>query len=313
MAINQKIAGMTQQATNKAVVTQFRNELANKHNPDAWNTFCSANFTHHLNLPDVPPTLDGIKTLSASILAAFPDLRATVDLLIADGDFVVERVTMRATHSGAYRSMIPTGTPYEWPETHIYQLTSGKIVALFPEVRLEKLLWQIGEKGSGFVAPAKSVLSTVVAFMMGGLSKLYTTKPNLPTEEVNKSIVSRYVNEFKNQQKFGVFPRLFSADFTHHFNFPGRNNRMSSFVSVGQNFLAAFPDVRVDLQRLLAEDDWVVEQNKVKATHKGTFNGAKATNKTVAWTEIHIYRLEDGKIIENYPAVNFERILLQIS
>ena len=87
---------------------------------------------------------------------------------------------------------------------------------------------------------------------------------------------------------------------------------MDSFVSVGQTFLSAFPDVNVNLQNLFAEGDIVVEQNKVSATHKGVFNSIKPTNKKVYWTETHIYRLENGEIIENYPAVNFERILMQI-
>ena len=32
---------MTQQDSNKKIVSDFRNELTNKHNPNAWDTFCS--------------------------------------------------------------------------------------------------------------------------------------------------------------------------------------------------------------------------------------------------------------------------------
>lgn len=199
-------------------------------------------------------------------------------------------------------------------KTHIYRLKDGEISEHFPEVRLEKLLWQIGGKGEGFMAPQKSALSNFIALIMGGLATLYknTNKCSLSVTENNKAVVRRYVNEFKNQQKFAVFPKLFSSKFKHHFNFPERTDKMDSFVSVGQIFLSAFPDVKVDFQQILAEGNIVVEQSKVSATHRGTFNGIKPTNKKVYWTEIHIYRLENGKIIENYPAVNFERILMQI-
>jgi predicted ester cyclase len=305
---------MTTQETNKKVVGAFVNELANKHNPEAWDMYCSNDFKHHFNIPDVPAGLQGIKMLSMGILAAFPDITVNIDLLFAENDFVIERATAKATHSGIYNNILPTGKPYQWQETHIYRLKDGKIVEHFPEVRLEKLLWQIGGKGDGFIAPQKSALSSFIALMMGGLAKLYknSNRQRLSVIDNNKSVVSRYVNEFKNEQKFTVFPKLFSGKFTHHFNFPGRSNKMESFVSVGQTFLSAFPDVKVDLQRILAEGDLVVEQNKVSATHKGTFNGIKPTNKKVYWTEIHIYRLKNGKITENFPAVNFERILMQI-
>jgi predicted ester cyclase len=305
---------MTTPETNKKVVRDFVNELTNKHNPNAWDMYCSEDFKHHFNIPDVPPNRQGIKMLSMGILAAFPDVSLNIDLLFAENDFVIERASAKATHSGTYNGITPTGKPYQWQETHIYRLKNGKIVEHFPEVRLEKLLWRIGGKGDGFIAPQKSAVSSFIALMMGVLAKLYknSNKQNLSEIENNKSVVSRYLNEFKNEQKFTVFPKLFSSKFTHHFNFPERTNQMDSFVSVGQTFLSAFPDVKVDLQQILAEGDLVVEQNKVSATHKGTFNGIKATNKKVYWTEIHIYRLEKGKIIENFPAVNFERILMQI-
>jgi predicted ester cyclase len=305
---------MAIQEANKKTVTNFVNELTNIHNPQAWDIYCSEDFKHHSNIPDVPPNRQGIKMLSMGILAAFPDISLTIDLLIAERDFVIERAKLKATHSGKYNNIVPTGKAYEWDETHIYRLENGKIIEHFPEVRLEKLLWQIGGKGDGFIAPEKAILSSFIALMMGGLAKLYKNrnKENLSVTENNKSVVSRYVNEFKNQQKFTIFPKLFSSKFIHHFNFPERTNKMDSFVSVGQTFLSAFPDVTVDLQQILAEDDLVVEQNKVSATHKGTFNGIKPTNKKVYWTETHIYRLENGKIIENWPSVNFERILMQI-
>jgi predicted ester cyclase len=305
---------MTMQEANKKTVTDFVHELNNRHNPEAWDMYCSDDFRHHFNIPDVLPNRQGIKMLSSGILAAFPDVVLTIDVLIAEKDFVIERATAKATHSGHYNNIVPTSKQYEWHETHIYRLKDGKIVEHFPEVRLEKLLWQISDKGDGFVAPPKSALSDFIAFMMGGLARIYknANKGNLSIVENNKSVISRYVQEFKNEQKFTVFPKLFSNKFTHHFNFPDRTNKMASFVSVGQTFLSAFPDVKVDVQQILAEGDIVVEQNKVSATHKGSFNGIKPTNKKVFWTEIHIYRLENGKIIENWPAVNFERILMQI-
>jgi predicted ester cyclase len=312
--MNNNYSKMTTQEANKKTVTDFINELINNHNPEAWDMYCSEDFNHHFNIPDVPPNRQGMKMLSTGILTAFPDVSLDIDLLIAENDFVVERATAKATHSGTYNKISPTGKAYQWQETHIYRLKDGKIVEHFPEVRLEKLLWQIGGKGEGFIAPEKSVLSSFIAIMMGGLAKLYrnSNKEKLSMIENNKKVVSRYVNEFKNEQKFTVFPKLFSDKFIHHFNFPDRTNKMDSFISVGQLFLSAFPDVKVDLQQILAEGNIVVEQNKVSATHKGIFNGIKPTNKKVYWTETHIYRLENGKIVENFPAVNFERILMQI-
>ena len=62
---------------------------------------------------------------------------------------------------------------------------------------------------------------------------------------------------------------------------------------------SAFPDVVVTEEDLIAGADKVVERSSAVATHKGAFMGAPATNKKIHWTEIHIYRLRDGKIAEH--------------
>lgn len=45
--------------------------------------------------------------------AAFPDLEGTVDEVIADGDRVANRFTMRATHEGEFMGVEPTGKTVE--------------------------------------------------------------------------------------------------------------------------------------------------------------------------------------------------------
>jgi hypothetical protein len=44
-------------------------------------------------------------------LSAFPDAQATVEDLLADGAKVVARVSILATHRGAFRGIAPTGKP----------------------------------------------------------------------------------------------------------------------------------------------------------------------------------------------------------
>lgn len=131
--------------------------------------------------------------------------------------------------------------------------------------------------------------------------------------EVNKALIARYVEQFKNGKQFAVFAALFAPDFRHHFDLPGLPDDLAGFQQVGQAFLAAFPDVRVALHDLLAEGDFVVERTTVTATHTGAYQGIAPTGRAVRWNETHIYRLTDGRIAENWPAVNFERIMGQIT
>jgi predicted ester cyclase len=73
----------------------------------------------------------------------------------------------------------------------------------------------------------------------------------------------------------------------------------------------AFPDVVVTEDDLIAAGDKVVERSSAAATHKGPMMGAPPTNKRVHWSEIHIYRLKDGKIAEHWAEIAMMELLQQ--
>ena len=84
------------------------------------------------------------KLLGQSIVAGFPDVQPTVEDLLADGDNVIERTTVRATHTGEFNGIPPTGNQVAWTEIHIYRLQDGKIAELWSEIDLLGLLIQLG-------------------------------------------------------------------------------------------------------------------------------------------------------------------------
>ena len=62
------------------------------------------------------------------MFAAFPDIEFTVDDMLAKGDKVTIRFTMRATHKGEFRGIPPTGKQVVTTGACIYQVTGEKIV-----------------------------------------------------------------------------------------------------------------------------------------------------------------------------------------
>jgi predicted ester cyclase len=74
----------------------------------------------------------------------------------------------------------------------------------------------------------------------------------------------------------------------------------------------AFPDVQVEREFFLVSDDIVVERAHAKATHKGELIGIAPTHKPVVWTELHAYRVQDGKITEVWSEADFMGVMVQI-
>lgn len=305
------------QQDNKRIVASFVNDLWNNHNADAWDATCSEAYVAHHGFPDVPPSREGMKQLSKNVLAAFPDTKLGIQFLLVHDDLVIQRSTTTATYSGRHKTIPPSHKQYTWHSTHIYRLTEGKIVEQWSEERLERLLWQLENSQAVFTNPERKLLHKVIATVMKGLARFVWSEADqgstrADVEAKNLKIVYAYVQKFKNEQKYHVFPRLFDHRFSHHFDFPGLPGNLETFISVGQGLLPAFSELHVDLQTLVADGEYVVERNVVNALHNGAWVGIEPTRRKVKWSEIHIYRLENGKIIENWPLVNFERILMQI-
>lgn len=133
-------------------------------------------------------------------------------------------------------------------------------------------------------------------------------------QEVNKEVIMRVVEEIKNRTNPAAGAELFSLDYAHHFHFPGEilPAGLAGSARVGEIFGVAFPEIKVTLEILIAEGDYVLERSSVEALHTGDFLNIPATNQTVTWTENHLYRLEDGRIVEHWPELDIAGLLEQL-
>lgn len=68
-------------------------------------------FVHHWTDPRLPAGRDGMKAVGQSAVGGFPDVQVTVQDLLADGDRVIERTAVRATHIGEFNGIPATGIP----------------------------------------------------------------------------------------------------------------------------------------------------------------------------------------------------------
>ena len=59
---------------------------------------------------------------------AFPDLSVAVEDVMAEGDQVAARVTMRGTHRGEFQGILPTGKRVEVKAIDMFRISDGKIV-----------------------------------------------------------------------------------------------------------------------------------------------------------------------------------------
>ena len=74
----------------------------------------------------------------------FPDIQWTLEEMIAEGDKVAARFTMRGTHRGTFFGVPPTGKPIVVQAMNFYRLSGGQFVEERGQPDLLSLLQQIG-------------------------------------------------------------------------------------------------------------------------------------------------------------------------
>ena len=75
-----------------------------------------------------PLGMSGLKSLITGLRSAFPELQATVEEQIAEGDKVVTRVTIRGTQEGEFLGMPATGRSFTIPGVSIWEVRGNLLI-----------------------------------------------------------------------------------------------------------------------------------------------------------------------------------------
>jgi predicted ester cyclase len=69
----------------------------------------SPDYVTHSVGPDLPPTLEGLKMFVRALREGLPDLRCPIEEVVAEGDRVAGRFSLRGTHTGTLLGIPATG------------------------------------------------------------------------------------------------------------------------------------------------------------------------------------------------------------
>ncbi|HMK16387.1 MAG TPA: ester cyclase, partial [Methanomicrobiales archaeon] len=75
---------------------------------------------------------------------------------------------------------------------------------------------------------------------------------------------------------------------------------------------AAFHNLHVTIEDMMAEGDRVTCRFTARGVHNGEFMGLPPTGKQIAMTGIEIFRLRDGKIAELWGEANLMGLMQQL-
>ena len=136
----------------------------------------------------------------------------------------------------------------------------------------------------------------------------------MTTAEQNKATVTRFNKEFIERGDINAFNEIIAPEFLNQTAPAGVPKGPEGVMYFFNHFLKpAFPELKVEIQRQVAENDMVTTHKIFHSIHKGDFMGIPATGKKVTMEVIDIIRLKDGKFVEHWNVLDWQNVIGQLT
>jgi steroid delta-isomerase-like uncharacterized protein len=239
--------------------------------------------------------------------AAFPDLRIEILRLREGGEHCVVEYVMRGTNTGPFITSVgfvpPTWAGVEMRVCDVIEIREGSIVRLDSYFDSATLLRQMG------LLPNSPLHSADRRAPL----ELYASEVDDSSEQRNKAIVHRFLEEVLNQRNPSAAVAVCAPEMAWHGGVMGEARDLPSFQSRLASIFTSFPDLHVEVHDVIAEQDRVVVRLTVHGTHLGEFQGVPATGRSISSTGLNSYRVGPNGIVEEWSQNDVLGVLRQLS
>lgn len=118
--------------------------------------------------------------------------------------------------------------------------------------------------------------------------------------------------EAVNTGKLEGLRELIAPNCVDHDSAPGQVQGPEGFIHFFTHFREAFPDLKVEPEALVADENNISLAYTITGTHKGSFYGISATGKKIKARGVQIGRFEKGKLVERWGSSDELGILKEI-
>lgn len=129
-------------------------------------------------------------------------------------------------------------------------------------------------------------------------------------EQKNKQVVRQFFEVLNRQDTEKIRQLVSSTNYSLYFSGMPRMDWNGSMQFLAP-FNIAFPDLRRNIEDIVAEGNKVAVRMNVIGTHKGKFQGIAPTGKKVSFTAMDILTIIDGKVSEEWSTADIMGLMQQ--
>ncbi len=120
----------------------------------------------------------------------------------------------------------------------------------------------------------------------------------MSTEE-NKALARWFYEEVWDRGNTDFAFEVFAEDYVRHDlrpteALPGPEGQKR----IADDFRAAFPDLRVNVDLVIGDGDFVVGRWTATGTHSGSWGALEPTGRRATFSAVNIFRFDHGKVVE---------------
>jgi steroid delta-isomerase-like uncharacterized protein len=147
-----------------------------------------------------------------------------------------------------------------------------------------------------------------IAIVLSGIILLFFTlscnksEPGIKIEEA-KAIMDQ-VLKIWNEGATLIADDLYSSDYTRHHPTPATDANLDDFKETVVANRQVFPDYKLHFDEIITKDDRIIAFATVTGTNTGPLEGRPATGKKIVMNGIYVYRINNGKIVEEWTYFN---------
>lgn len=221
--------------------------------------------------------VEGLLQAHKMLDAAFPDLHFELHDSVVEGDQIAIRISGSGTQRGELFGIPATNNHIVWTAHRILTLRDGQFSEGSNELDQVGIMTQLG------------VMPPMVM-------------PGSPPDPAADKAAVQKLYEGLSAGNYDVLDEVMDPLAVIHGDALAPLTRGSeAYKEVFKPIRAAFPDIKVTIENIVAQDDKVVSRVRWSGTHTGTFMGfIQPTNKEMNWGEIVTDRFENGKIVERW-------------
>lgn len=131
-------------ADHKAMAERWFAEVMSEGKVDVIDELCAQDYIEHDPFPGTSADLAGLKDSIGILRSAFPDAQVSADDIIAEGDRLAVRSTLRGTHDGDFMGIPATGKKVEVAGYDIVRFEDDKAAEHWGVIDAAALMEQLG-------------------------------------------------------------------------------------------------------------------------------------------------------------------------